>query len=138
MLVAHDDDVMFLLVVIQRLGDVEFAGCVAILAVADEGAVHPDVDGGCEAIEAHSHAAVCLQCLCYSLVKSEGTAVDGDAAVAGCSWGLRVLVPIPWHLDVDVGRRPEPLSLERGGYEDGMNIALIKCVGGGVEGDGHP
>ena len=126
---------MFLLVVIQRLRDVEFAGRVAILAVSDKGTVHPDVEGGCEAIEAHSYAATRLQCLCYSLVKGEGTAVDGDAAVAGCGRGLRVLMPVPWHLDVDVGRRPQPLSLECGGDEDGMNIALVKSIGGGVEGD---
>ena len=118
----------------QCFCDVEFAGCVSVLAVADERAVHPDVEGRREAVEAHSHAAARIQGLCHGLVQVEGTAVDGDAAVTGGSRGLRVLMSVPRHLDIDIGRWPQPLGFERGGDGEGMDIALIECVGRGFKG----
>ena len=129
-LVAHDDDVVLLPVVGQGTRDVELAGRVAVLAVADERAVHPDVEGRREAVEAHSHAAARVQGLCHGLVQGEGTAVDSDAAVTGGGGGLRVLVPIPGHLDVDVSRGPQSLGFKRGGDGHCMHVPLSERTGG--------
>ena len=129
-LVAHDDDVVLLPVVGQGTRDVELAGRVAVLAVADERAVHPDVQGRREAVEARSHAAARVQGLRHGLVQCEGTTVDSDAAVRGSSRGLRVLVPIPWHLDVDVSRGPQSLGFKRGGDGHCMHVPLSERTGG--------
>ena len=129
-LVAHDDDVVLLPVIGQGTRDVELAGRVAVLAVADERAVHPDVEGRREAVEAHSHAAARVQGLRHGLVQCEGTAVDSDAAVTGGGGGLRVLVPIPGHLDVDVCRWPQSLGFKRGGDGHCMHVPLSERTGG--------
>ena len=86
----------------QCLGDVEFAGCVGVLGVADEGTVEPDVDGGGGAVEGQRDAALVFDGGGDGGACLESAAVNGYVTISGDVGSLGVAVAIPGVLHVDV------------------------------------
>ena len=111
MLIAGDDN---LVVLCARQGwrDIKFACRVPVLAVSDESIVHPDVESRRKTTEAQMCASSLAERLLEGIVQSERAPVECNSALLRRVGGLRVLVTVPRHLNVDVRRRPKALSFE--------------------------
>ena len=87
---------------VQRFGDVEFVRRETVLAIADEDAVKPHVDRSGHAVEGDADGAAIFQRCGERTVEREGTAVDRHMIVFGNVRLLRILMAIPWILNIHV------------------------------------
>ena len=114
----------------QRLRHVEFVRREPILAITHEYAVNPYVDRGCRAMERQAHRAPVPQCAHERRIQREPVAVDRHMVVFGDVRRLRILMAVPWVLDVDVLVPEVSGHLQMARHFDRAEIAILEIGGG--------
>ena len=109
----------------QNAGDVELARGVAVFGVSHEGAVEPHVYGRRKSLKDNRDVAA-VRGFGEGGAQSELPAVEGRVVESGDLRRPGVLVPVPGHLNVDVGGAPSPFGFQGRGDVDGSEVRRFR------------